>query len=144
VTPEARVGGPIALVKDGDKIVIDSASKTIQWSVSADEQAERRKAWEASGKKEFTVKRGVLFRYARDVSVSMPLRLYELLTILFCSLRSLGPTAISPCTITILVSMRCWNCIEASVLIPVSRPIITKNMRYCVLIAKEISILLYP
>jgi dihydroxyacid dehydratase/phosphogluconate dehydratase len=63
------VGGPIALVEDGDRIAIDSVSKTISWSVSDEEQARRRDAWEKSDKKKLTVNRGVLYRYARDVAV---------------------------------------------------------------------------
>ena len=70
VVPEALVGGPIALVKDGDKIVIDSENREINWLVDEEEQARRRKEWETSGKQELRVKRGVLYRYARDVAVS--------------------------------------------------------------------------
>jgi hypothetical protein len=68
--PEAINGGPIALVKDGDKIVIDSANREINWLVDEDEQARRKKEWEASGKSAIREKRGVLYRYARDVAVS--------------------------------------------------------------------------
>ncbi|KAG6831824.1 hypothetical protein H0H87_003743 [Tephrocybe sp. NHM501043] len=70
VVPEARVGGPIALVEDGDRIVIDSEQRTINWLVNDEEQARRKQAWEASDKREFNVKRGILLRYARDVAVS--------------------------------------------------------------------------
>ena len=69
VVPEARLGGPIALVQDGDKITIDAASRTIDWDVSAEEVAKRQAEWAASKKSELTVKRGVLMRYARDVAV---------------------------------------------------------------------------
>ncbi|KAG7446326.1 dihydroxy-acid and 6-phosphogluconate dehydratase [Guyanagaster necrorhizus] len=72
VVPEARLGGPIALVKDGDLIVIDAEKRTINWLVSEDEQERRKKEWEASDKKELNVKRGILFRYARDVAASRP------------------------------------------------------------------------
>ncbi|KAI0696704.1 dihydroxy-acid dehydratase [Cytidiella melzeri] len=68
VVPEAINGGPIALVKDGDKIVIDSAKREINWLVDEEEQAKRRKEWEASGKDQIREKRGVLYRYARDVA----------------------------------------------------------------------------
>ncbi|KAF9051106.1 dihydroxy-acid and 6-phosphogluconate dehydratase [Hymenopellis radicata] len=68
VVPEARLGGPIALVKDGDTIIIDSETRTITWLVEETEQERRRKEWEASGKGELNVKRGVLYRYARDVA----------------------------------------------------------------------------
>jgi dihydroxy-acid dehydratase len=67
--PEARLGGPIALVRDGDKIIIDSEKRTIDWDVSEEEQARRRVEWEGSGKGALTVKRGILLRYARDVAV---------------------------------------------------------------------------
>ncbi|KAK0455029.1 dihydroxy-acid and 6-phosphogluconate dehydratase [Armillaria borealis] len=66
--PEARLGGPIALVKDGDKIVIDAEKRTIDWLVGEEEQERRKKEWDASDKKELNVKRGILFRYARDVA----------------------------------------------------------------------------
>lgn len=68
VVPEARLGGPIALVKDGDPIIIDSEERTINWLVGEEEQERRKKAWDASDKRELTVKRGILFRYARDVA----------------------------------------------------------------------------
>jgi len=68
VVPEARVGGPIALVRDGDRIIIDSESRTINWLVDEEEQARRKQEWEASNKREFNVKRGILLRYARDVA----------------------------------------------------------------------------
>ncbi|PFH53855.1 hypothetical protein AMATHDRAFT_1077 [Amanita thiersii Skay4041] len=68
VVPEARVGGPIALVQDGDRIIIDSESRTINWLVSPEEEQRRMKEWEASNKRNFNVKRGILYRYARDVA----------------------------------------------------------------------------
>ena len=70
VVPEARLGGPIALVRDGDRVVIDSEKRTIDWDVTEEEQARRRVEWEGSGKGTLTVKRGILLRYARDVAVS--------------------------------------------------------------------------
>ena len=70
VVPEARLGGPIALVQDGDRIAIDSERRTIDWDVSEEEQVRRRREWEGSGKSALTVKRGILLRYARDVAVS--------------------------------------------------------------------------
>jgi len=68
VVPEARLGGPIALVQDGDRIVIDSEKRTIDWDVSEEEQARRQAEWEKSGNGTLTVKRGILLRYARDVA----------------------------------------------------------------------------
>ncbi|KAJ7346798.1 dihydroxy-acid/6-phosphogluconate dehydratase [Mycena albidolilacea] len=68
VVPEARLGGPIALVEDGDKIIIDSESLTINWLVDEAEQARRKELWDASDKRKLNVKRGILLRYARDVA----------------------------------------------------------------------------
>jgi dihydroxy-acid dehydratase len=70
VVPEARAGGPIALVKDGDRIVIDAATRRIDWYVDEEEQGRRKAEWMASDKNKLSVKRGVLLRYARDVAVS--------------------------------------------------------------------------
>ncbi|KAI0762141.1 dihydroxy-acid and 6-phosphogluconate dehydratase [Trametes elegans] len=65
VVPEAFVGGPIALVEDGDKIVIDAVNRTIDWVVPEEEQQRRRAKWV---QREYREKRGVLYRYARDVA----------------------------------------------------------------------------
>lgn len=64
-------GGPIALVKDGDKIVIDSDRRVIDWDVDEEEKARRRKEWEGTDKGQLIVKRGILYKYARDVAVSI-------------------------------------------------------------------------
>ena len=69
VVPEARLGGPIALVQNGDNIILDAEKRTIDWDVSEEEQARRRAEWESSGWGLLTVKRGILLRYARDVAV---------------------------------------------------------------------------
>ncbi|KIK44856.1 hypothetical protein CY34DRAFT_802200 [Suillus luteus UH-Slu-Lm8-n1] len=68
VVPEATLGGPIALVEDGDPIVIDAKSRTIDWQVGEEEKARRRKVWEVSGKNALKERRGILYRYARDVA----------------------------------------------------------------------------
>lgn len=65
IAPEAAVGGPIALVKDGDEITIDAQSREIRLSVSDAELAQRRSAWQAPAP---YAKRGVLAKYARNVS----------------------------------------------------------------------------
>jgi dihydroxy-acid dehydratase len=65
VCPEAFEGGPIALVKDGDIIVIDAVNDKIDLQVSAEELAERKKAWKPS---EYKVKSGLLYKYAKQVS----------------------------------------------------------------------------
>lgn len=70
VTPEAQLGGPLALVKDGDRIIVDATTRQIDWLVDNETKEARRKEWETQGKRELKVKRGVLYRYARDVAVS--------------------------------------------------------------------------
>ncbi|KPI44614.1 Dihydroxy-acid dehydratase [Cyphellophora attinorum] len=64
VCPEAAVGGPIGLVKDGDRIVIDAEKNEISMDVSEEELARRRKEWMPKAK---DVTRGVLAKYARLV-----------------------------------------------------------------------------
>jgi len=65
IAPEAAVGGPIALVKDGDVITIDAVANTIDVNVSDSEMAVRKKAWKAPAP---YATRGVLAKYARAVS----------------------------------------------------------------------------
>ncbi|MBK8352399.1 MAG: dihydroxy-acid dehydratase [Saprospirales bacterium] len=65
VTPEAQNGGNIALVKDGDKIIIDAVNNTIDVVISDDELQTRRNAWTAPALK---AKSGVLYKYAKSVS----------------------------------------------------------------------------
>jgi len=45
VAPEAAVGGPLALVRDGDLIAVDVAAGRLDLLVDADELADRRAAW---------------------------------------------------------------------------------------------------
>jgi len=65
VTPEAQVGGNIALVKDGDKITIDAVNNVIHLHVSDEELAERRKDWAPS---ESPFKQGVFRKYVKNVA----------------------------------------------------------------------------
>ena len=65
VAPEAVDGGPIALVADGDRIVIDVESKSIDLDVPADELARRRGEWKLP---EPRYTSGVLAKYARLAS----------------------------------------------------------------------------
>ncbi len=65
VTPEAAVGGPIAVVEDGDPITIDAAAKTIDIEIDPEEIKARLNAWRAPPAK---VDRGLLAKYARLVS----------------------------------------------------------------------------
>ena len=64
-SPEAAVGGPIALVQEGDKITIDINAYSIRLEVSDEELAKRRAEWKAPEPK---VKTGYLARYAKLVS----------------------------------------------------------------------------
>jgi len=65
VSPEAAVGGNIALVEDGDIIRIDIDANTIDMDVSADELEKRRKAWTP---REPKITTGYLSRYASMVT----------------------------------------------------------------------------
>ena len=47
ISPEAAVGGPLALVRSGDEIAIDIGARSLQLLVSDDELARRRAAWRA-------------------------------------------------------------------------------------------------
>ena len=65
ITPEAQVGGNIAIVKDGDKISIDAEKNIITLHLSHDELIRRRKKWK---KQPLKVTKGSLFKYANVVS----------------------------------------------------------------------------
>ena len=65
ITPEAAVGGPIGLVKTGDRITIDANSRTLHIDLSAKELAARKKQWK---KPKSRHTRGVLAKYASAVS----------------------------------------------------------------------------
>ncbi|ORZ38516.1 dihydroxy-acid dehydratase [Catenaria anguillulae PL171] len=64
VTPEAAVGGPIALVRDGDVVTIDAEVRSIDVDVSEAEMARRRSEWTAP---EPTMTRGTLAKYVKLV-----------------------------------------------------------------------------
>lgn len=65
VSPEAQVGGPIGLVKDGDKITIDAVENKIILHISDEEMAQRRAEWKPIPSP-FTS--GVLRKYIKNVS----------------------------------------------------------------------------
>jgi dihydroxy-acid dehydratase len=65
VSPEAAVGGPIALVKTGDEISIDAERREITLHVAAVEMKRRAKQWSAP--KPYA-KRGALAKYSKTVS----------------------------------------------------------------------------
>jgi dihydroxy-acid dehydratase len=64
ITPEAQEGGPIALVRDGDRIVIDAVTCELRVDVSDQELAARRASWTAPAPKATS---GVLGKYVRLV-----------------------------------------------------------------------------
>jgi dihydroxy-acid dehydratase len=64
VGPEAAVGGPIALVRDGDMISIDADKGTLDLEVSTAELEQRRKSWKAPAN---PYQSGVLRKYADQV-----------------------------------------------------------------------------
>jgi dihydroxy-acid dehydratase len=65
ITPEAVVGGPLAIVKNGDPIAIDARARTLTLDVPASEIKARQKKWKVP-KPRYT--RGVLAKYARLVT----------------------------------------------------------------------------
>lgn len=65
IAPEAQVGGPIALLEDGDMVTIDSEKQELSFDISDEELEKRRQAWQAPPLK---AKRGVLAKYAKLVS----------------------------------------------------------------------------
>jgi dihydroxy-acid dehydratase len=64
ITPEAAVGGPIGLVRDGDVITINAETNELNMDVSDEELQERRRQWTPP---EPQITRGVLAKYARLV-----------------------------------------------------------------------------
>jgi dihydroxy-acid dehydratase len=65
VSPEAAVGGPLALVRNGDAIGIDAASGSLELRISKAELAARRKAWKP--RRPAAAVSGVLEKYAAQV-----------------------------------------------------------------------------
>jgi dihydroxy-acid dehydratase len=64
VVPEAAVGGPIAVVRDGDMVTISAKTNTLSMDVPQEEIDRRLKEWKAPKSK---VNRGVLGKYQRLV-----------------------------------------------------------------------------
>jgi len=69
ITPEAQVGGPIALVQNGDPIRIDARPKqrTIDLLISDEEWEKRRQAWTAPP---LRTSQGTLFKYIQNVATA--------------------------------------------------------------------------
>jgi dihydroxy-acid dehydratase len=64
ITPEAQVGGPIALVRDGDIVTINAESNSLDVMVSEAEMQARKAAWVAPPLK---ATRGTLYKYIKNV-----------------------------------------------------------------------------
>jgi dihydroxy-acid dehydratase len=65
VSPEAAMGGPIALIEDGDLLVIDAENKEVNVLISDAELAKRRASWRRPPS---PVTRGVLAKYRNEVA----------------------------------------------------------------------------
>lgn len=65
ISPEAAAGGPIAYIKDGDKIAIDIPNYSLKLLISDEEMEERKKTMKIREPKKLT---GYLKRYAKNVS----------------------------------------------------------------------------
>ena len=65
VSPEAAAGGPIALIENGDKIIIDIPNRVLELDVSEKELAKRKERWSPLKSK---VRKGYLLRYAALVT----------------------------------------------------------------------------
>jgi dihydroxy-acid dehydratase len=65
VAPEAFVGGPLALLQNGDMVTIDAEKKEVSVALSAEELAKRKAGWKQPDPRE---KRGVLAKYAKTVT----------------------------------------------------------------------------
>ena len=64
ITPEAQVGGPIALLQDGDQVIIDAGSRRLETAVGDEELARRHAAWTAPA---YKATRGTLYKYIKNV-----------------------------------------------------------------------------
>jgi len=64
ITPEAQAGGPIALVRNGDRITIDADTRRIDVDLTVQQLAARRAAWQAPP---FKATRGTLYKYIKTV-----------------------------------------------------------------------------
>ena len=65
ISPEAAVGGPIALVEDGDKITVNIPERSLSLDVPEDVLAERKAKWKPRPP---NVTKGYLARYAKQVT----------------------------------------------------------------------------
>ena len=68
MTPEAYVGGPIALVKNGDPILIDAEKRQMTVGINAAELEKRKQAWNPARRDAPRYPRGVLAEYAHTIT----------------------------------------------------------------------------
>ncbi|MFQ5754705.1 MAG: dihydroxy-acid dehydratase [Acidiferrobacterales bacterium] len=64
IVPEAQEGGPIALVKDGDIIMIDAENNTLSVDIDEGEMSRRQEVWSMPP---YKATRGTLFKYIKNV-----------------------------------------------------------------------------
>ncbi|KAJ1915508.1 dihydroxy-acid dehydratase ilv3 [Mycoemilia scoparia] len=64
ITPEAQVGGPLALIKDGDIITIDAETRELKVDLSSEELEKRKSVWVQPP---FKASRGTLYKYIKSV-----------------------------------------------------------------------------
>ncbi len=67
ITPEAHVGGGIALVKDGDTVVIDAVKNRLDVKISEEELSLRKKEWTP---RPIPATNGILYKYSKTVSTA--------------------------------------------------------------------------
>jgi dihydroxy-acid dehydratase len=67
VVPEAQEGGPIALIRDGDRITIDASENTLDVDLSDQELSARQDAWTMPP---FKATRGTLYKYIKTVTAA--------------------------------------------------------------------------
>ena len=67
ITPEAHVGGGIALIKDGDTVVIDAVKNRLDVKISEEELSQRKKEWIP---RPIPATSGILYKYSKTVSTA--------------------------------------------------------------------------
>jgi dihydroxy-acid dehydratase len=67
IVPEAQEGGPIALVRDGDRITVDAENLSLSVDVSDEEMEQRRSGWVMPP---YKAERGTLFKYIQRVKTA--------------------------------------------------------------------------
>jgi dihydroxy-acid dehydratase len=67
ITPEAHVGGGIALIKDGDTVVIDAIKNRLDVQISDEELTQRKKEWTP---RPIPATNGILYKYSKTVSTA--------------------------------------------------------------------------